>query len=111
VSAIRYLLDEHVDAALRAQLVWHEPDLVVWIIGDPGAPRRGCPDADILLLSSIFPFPLLPRSSAPCPSAPPLLCSRPVVTRKETIKSNVRFSMEDGRWKTENGRRKMEDGR
>ena len=32
MSAIRYLLDEHVDPALRAQLVRHEPDLVVWII-------------------------------------------------------------------------------
>jgi hypothetical protein len=49
VSAIRYLLDEHVDPALRAQLVRHEPDLAVWIIGDPGAPRHGSPDADILL--------------------------------------------------------------
>ena len=49
MSAIRYLLDEHADPALRAQLVRHEPDLVVWIIGDPGAPRHGSPDAELLL--------------------------------------------------------------
>jgi len=49
VSFIRYLLDEHVDSTLRAQLLRHEPDLVVWMIGDPGAPKRGTLDPDLLL--------------------------------------------------------------
>lgn len=49
MNSIRYLLDEHVDPALRTQLIRHEPDLVVWIIGDPGAPKRGVPDPEILL--------------------------------------------------------------
>jgi hypothetical protein len=49
VSVVRYLLDEHVDSTLRAQLLRHEPDLVVWIIGDPGAPKRGTLDPDLLL--------------------------------------------------------------
>jgi hypothetical protein len=43
------LLDEHVDRALRAQLIQRQPDLTVWIIGDPGAPERGAQDPDILL--------------------------------------------------------------
>lgn len=49
MSSIRYLLDEHVDPALRAQLIRHEPDLVAWIIGDPGGPKHGTRDPDILL--------------------------------------------------------------
>jgi hypothetical protein len=49
VSAIRDLLDEHVDPTLRAQLSQHEPDLTVWIIGDPGGPPRGALDPDVLL--------------------------------------------------------------
>jgi len=49
VSSIRYLLDEHADPALRAQLIGHEPELIVWIIGDPGAPKRGAHDPGILL--------------------------------------------------------------
>jgi len=49
MSAIRYLLDENVDPALRTQLIRHEPDLVVWRIGDPGAPPYGTPDPEILM--------------------------------------------------------------
>ena len=49
MSATRYLLDEHVDPTLRAQLSRHEPDLTVWIIGDPGGPQCGALDPDVLL--------------------------------------------------------------
>jgi hypothetical protein len=49
VSPIRYLLDEHVDHTLRAQLIRHASDLIVWVIGDPGAPKPGTLDPDILL--------------------------------------------------------------
>ena len=49
MSGMRILLDEHVDPGLRAQLVRRDLDLVVWIIGDPGAPERGAHDRDILL--------------------------------------------------------------
>ena len=45
---IRYLLDENVDPMYRAQLLRRQPDLVVWAVGDPGAPPVGSPDADIL---------------------------------------------------------------
>ena len=48
MTPIRYLPDEHIAPALRAQLIRHEPEMVVWIIGDPGAPPRGTPDPDIL---------------------------------------------------------------
>ncbi len=49
MSVIRYLLDEHMPSALRVQLLRRVPDLVVWMMGDPGAPHYGTLDPDILL--------------------------------------------------------------
>lgn len=46
---MRYLLDEHIDPVLRRELLRAAPDLEVWIIGDPGAPRRGTLDPAILI--------------------------------------------------------------
>ncbi len=46
---IRYLLDEHIAPAYRSQLLRADPDLEVWIIGDPGAPPRGTLDPEILI--------------------------------------------------------------
>ncbi len=44
MSDIRYLLDENVNPLFRAELLKREPKLVVWKVGDPGAPPRGTPD-------------------------------------------------------------------
>ena len=44
---IRYLLDENVDPMYKAQLLRRQPDLVVWAVGDPGAPQVGSLDPDI----------------------------------------------------------------
>lgn len=46
---MRYLLDEHIAPVYRAQLLRAEPELEVWIVGDPGAPSRGTLDPDILV--------------------------------------------------------------
>ena len=46
---IRYLLDENVDPILRRELIRHEPELVVWRIGDPKTPPRGTLDPAILV--------------------------------------------------------------
>ena len=43
-----YLLDENVDLSYCAQLLLHDPDLIVWAVGDPGAPKKGTSDPDIL---------------------------------------------------------------
>ena len=45
---IRYLLDEHIAAVFREQLIHRKPDLTVWMIGDPGAPAKGASDPEIL---------------------------------------------------------------
>lgn len=48
MSEIRYLLDEHVAALFRRELLNREPALIVWRIGDPSAPPRGTLDPEIL---------------------------------------------------------------
>ncbi|OGG43767.1 MAG: hypothetical protein A3F84_13385 [Candidatus Handelsmanbacteria bacterium RIFCSPLOWO2_12_FULL_64_10] len=43
-----YLLDEHISHLFRVQLLRRQPDLVVWRVGDEGAPPFKTPDPDIL---------------------------------------------------------------
>jgi hypothetical protein len=46
---LRYLLDEHVDRALPVGLRHRTVDLVIWRIGDAGAPARSTQDPDLLV--------------------------------------------------------------
>lgn len=46
---IRYLMDENVDPLYQTQLLRREPDLVVWAVGDEGAPPKSTLDPDILI--------------------------------------------------------------
>jgi hypothetical protein len=48
MSEIRYLLDEHVNPRLRKTLKRAAPDLVVWRLGDAGAPALSTLDPEIL---------------------------------------------------------------
>ncbi|MCK4765697.1 MAG: DUF5615 family PIN-like protein [Candidatus Aminicenantes bacterium] len=45
---IRYLLDENVTPVLRTELLRLETRIVVWKVGDPGAPAWGTDDPAIL---------------------------------------------------------------
>lgn len=49
VREVRYLLDENLSPAWRNQLLHHQPDLMVWMIGDPFAPVQGTLDPEILI--------------------------------------------------------------
>lgn len=48
MSALCFLLDEHVPLVIQAQLGQKEPELRVYAIGDGIAPPKGTPDPDIL---------------------------------------------------------------
>ena len=48
MSTVKYLLDEHVDPHLKRVLKTSWPDMVVWRVGDAGAPPLRSPDPDIL---------------------------------------------------------------
>jgi hypothetical protein len=45
---IKLLLDEHLSPEYRNQIQRREPEIVAWVVGDPGAPTRGTPDPAIL---------------------------------------------------------------
>lgn len=49
MSGFQFLLDENVDPALQRALARQEPNIIVWHIGDPGAPPRGTLDPGILV--------------------------------------------------------------
>jgi predicted nuclease of predicted toxin-antitoxin system len=49
MSQIKYLLDENLSPRLRKALKKHSPDMVVWRIGDEGAPMLGTLDPEILV--------------------------------------------------------------
>jgi predicted nuclease of predicted toxin-antitoxin system len=46
---LKYLLDENLPPIYRSQLAHHQPDLIAWMIGDPGVPAKGTKDPEILV--------------------------------------------------------------
>jgi hypothetical protein len=46
--SLKYLLDENVDPIYRNEFRRRSSDLVMWVVGDPGAPSRGTLDPEIL---------------------------------------------------------------
>lgn len=64
---IKYLLDENVDRALLDGLHQHHPEITVWIIGDPGTPRRKTPDPDILVWCEANQFILVTNNRSTMP--------------------------------------------
>lgn len=62
-----YLLDENVAPYYQSELIKLEPAIVVWKVGDPGAPSRGTLDPAILLWCEKHNFILVTnnRSSMP----------------------------------------------
>ncbi len=47
--ALQYLLDENIDPLYRPELLRRQPDLMLWCVGDPGAPPPGTLDPEILI--------------------------------------------------------------
>jgi Domain of unknown function (DUF5615) len=46
---LNYLLDENVDPNYKIQILRRNPDLVVWVVGEPDTPPKGTLDPEILL--------------------------------------------------------------
>ena len=53
---LKYLLDENINPSYRSQFRTRYPELVMWVIGDPGTPPQGTLDP-ILHLHSQPEFP------------------------------------------------------
>ena len=65
--SIDYLIDENLPLLYKAQLLRRQPDLIVWMIGEPGVPPTGTLEPEILLWCEINNFILVTnnRSSMP----------------------------------------------
>ncbi|MBO1347798.1 MAG: DUF5615 family PIN-like protein [Hormoscilla sp. GUM202] len=46
---IHYLIDENLPPLYREQLSRRQPDLTVWMVGDPGVPPKSTLDPEILI--------------------------------------------------------------
>ncbi len=68
MSAHKFLLDEHVDPQLQRALRRHSFDLVVWCIGDPGAPELHSSDPEILIWCEDNGFSLITNNRASMPN-------------------------------------------
>ncbi len=67
MSPIKYLLDEHVDPRLRKDLKKLSSNIVVWRIGDVGAPAISSLDPDILIWCEANNFSLVTNNRASMP--------------------------------------------
>jgi hypothetical protein len=70
----KYLLDEHIPPAYRAQILRRaeslnsDSELEVWVIGDPDAPARGTLDPDILVWCESHGFALVTNNRRSMPA-------------------------------------------
>jgi predicted nuclease of predicted toxin-antitoxin system len=64
---LRYLLDEHIPKALLRVLRQLDPELVVWRVGQPGAPPLETPDPEILVWCEMHDFILVTNNRASMP--------------------------------------------
>ena len=67
MSAIRYLLDEHVNPRLQKALRRQSPETVVWCVGDPVAPSLHSLDPEILIWCEVHGFSLVTNNRASMP--------------------------------------------
>jgi len=67
MDAHKFLLDEHVNPRLKMAVHQQVPEIVMWCIGDPGAPPRGTPDPDILLWCETKGFSLVTNNRTSMP--------------------------------------------
>lgn len=67
MTQIKYLLDEHINPHLKHGLRRRQPEMIVWCIGDPGAPAKSTQDPDILIWCEERDFILVTNNRASMP--------------------------------------------
>ena len=65
--SLKYLLDENVDPSYKTQLHRRNPDIVMWVVGEPGVPPRGTLDPEILLWCEEYDFVLVTNNRTSMP--------------------------------------------
>ncbi|NJL57344.1 DUF5615 family PIN-like protein [bacterium] len=64
---LNYLLDENVNPVYKVQLLRSSSELVVWMVGDPGAPPKGTLDPEILIWCGVHNFVLVTNNRTSMP--------------------------------------------
>lgn len=64
---LKYLMDENVDPVYTNQLRRHQPDLVVWAVGEPDTPAKGTLDPEILCWCEEYNFVLVTNNRKSMP--------------------------------------------
>lgn len=64
---IQYLLDENVNPVYKIQLRQRQPDLTIWVVGEPKTPPKGTLDAEILLWCEDYNFILVTNNQTSMP--------------------------------------------
>ncbi|MBR8837576.1 MAG: DUF5615 family PIN-like protein [Stigonema ocellatum SAG 48.90 = DSM 106950] len=82
---LKYLLDENVDPTYKTQLTRLNPDIIVWVVGEPNTPLRGTLDPQILLWCEEYDFVLVTNNRT---SMPVNLCLDVTSSSKTTVVSN-----------------------
>ena len=67
MSVIQFLLDENVNPRLFKALRRHAPEMVVWMVGQPGTPPLQTLDPDILIWCEANGFSLVTNNRASMP--------------------------------------------
>ncbi|MGA9383254.1 MAG: DUF5615 family PIN-like protein, partial [Phormidium sp.] len=65
--SLKYLLDENVDPSYKIQLHRQNPDIVMWVVGEPGTPPRGTLDPEILCWCEEYDFVLVTNNRTSMP--------------------------------------------
>ncbi len=60
-------MDENVDPIYKTQLHRRNPDIVMWVVGEPGTPARGTLDPDILCWCEDYNFVLVTNNRTSMP--------------------------------------------
>lgn len=76
--SINYLIDENLPPFYREQLLIRQPDLTVWMIGDPGVPPKSTLDPEIIVWCELNNFILVTNNR----------CSMPIHLAEHLEKNN-----------------------
>lgn len=68
MDQIKYLLDENVTPALRTALQRLQSTMIIRVVGDPDAPKRGTLDPEILAWCELQQFSLVTNNRASMPT-------------------------------------------
>ena len=65
---LKYLLDENVDPKYKTQMARRNPEICMWVVGEPAAPPRGTLDPEILDWCEMHSFILVTNNRASMPA-------------------------------------------